>query len=137
MKLSVRISDLDWSSLISERAKIRAILRDTLEHLPQEERKAIRKLIESHLKGGEELEEVQMVDHAVAKGMVQQVVVILEGLNKPESVATGWAKDFDSPIVPIINHLVHGLNDYLNAEQSEADSEIRRRIRKSQIQPLL
>ena len=40
MKLSVRISDLDWSRLISERAKIRAILRDTLEHLPREERKA-------------------------------------------------------------------------------------------------
>jgi hypothetical protein len=38
--------------LISERAKIRAILRDALEHLPREERKAIRKLIESLLKGG-------------------------------------------------------------------------------------
>jgi hypothetical protein len=57
MKLSIRISDLEWSRLISERAKIRAILRDALAHLPQEERKAIRKLIESLLKGGEELEE--------------------------------------------------------------------------------
>jgi hypothetical protein len=52
MKLSVRISDLGWSGLISERAKIRAILRDTLEHLPREERKAIRKPIESLLRGG-------------------------------------------------------------------------------------
>ena len=54
-----------------------------IEHLPQEERKAIRKLIESLLKGGEDLEEVQMADHAVAKGVVQQVAVILEGLEKP------------------------------------------------------
>jgi hypothetical protein len=42
---------LAWSKLESERAKIRAILKDILEHLPQEERKAIRKLIESLLKG--------------------------------------------------------------------------------------
>jgi hypothetical protein len=52
MKLSVCISDLDWERLISERAKIRAILRNTLEDLSREERKAIRKLIESLLKGG-------------------------------------------------------------------------------------
>jgi hypothetical protein len=32
----------------------------------------------------------------MAKGMIQQVIAILEGLEKPESVATGWAKDFDS-----------------------------------------
>jgi hypothetical protein len=64
-----------------------------------------------------------MVDHAVAKGMVQQVVVILEGLYKSEPVATGWAKDFDNAKVKIISHLVHGLNDYLNADKSETDSE--------------
>jgi hypothetical protein len=67
-----------------------------IEHLPQEERKAIRKLIESLLKGGEDLEGIQMADHAVTKGVVQQVAVILEGLEKPEPVAIGWAKDFDS-----------------------------------------
>ena len=52
MKLSVRISDLDWERLISERAMIRAILKNTLEDLSRDERKAIRKLIESLLKGG-------------------------------------------------------------------------------------
>jgi hypothetical protein len=51
MKLSVRISDLDWERLRSERTKIRATLRDTLEDLSQEERKAIRKPIEILLKG--------------------------------------------------------------------------------------
>jgi hypothetical protein len=123
MKLSVRISHPDWERLRGERTKIRAILRTTLEDLSQEERKAIRKLIESLLKGGEELEEVHEADHAAAKGMMQQVVVILEGLDKPESVATGWVKDFDSAKVKIIGHLVHGLNDYLNADKSEGDSE--------------
>jgi hypothetical protein len=58
MKLSVRISDLDWERLISERAKIRAMLKNTLEDLSRGERKAIRKPIESLLKGGEELEGV-------------------------------------------------------------------------------
>jgi hypothetical protein len=123
MELSVRISDPDWERLRGERAKIRAILRNTLEDLPQEERKAIRKLIESLLKGGEELEEVHEADYATAKGMMQQVVVILEGLDKPESVATGWVKGFDSAKVKTIGHLVQGLNDYLNTDNSERDSE--------------
>jgi hypothetical protein len=86
MKLSVRISDLDWERLRGERTKIRAIPKKTLEDLPQEERKAIRKLIESLLKRGEELEEVHGADqHAAAKGMMQQVVVILEGLETSQS----------------------------------------------------
>jgi hypothetical protein len=55
--------------------------------------------------------------------MMQQVVEILEGLGKPESVATGWAKDFDSAKVTISNHLIRGLNDYLNVEKRETDSE--------------
>jgi hypothetical protein len=55
--------------------------------------------------------------------MMQQVVEILEGLGEPESVATGWAKDFGSSKVTVINHLVQGPNDYLNAEKSEMDSE--------------
>jgi hypothetical protein len=52
MKLSVRISDQDWSSLESERTEIRAMLRKILEHLSQEDRRDIRKLIENLLKGG-------------------------------------------------------------------------------------
>jgi hypothetical protein len=123
MKLSVRISDLDWARLISERTKIRAILKNTLEDLSRDERKAIRKLIESLLKGGEELEEVREADRATANGMMQQVVAILEGLEKPESVATGWVKDFDSAKVEVISHLVEGLSGYLNADRSEKDSE--------------
>ena len=62
MKLSVRISDLDWERLRSERTKIRAILRVTLEHLSQDERRIIRKLIEDLLKGGEEPDEVYEAD---------------------------------------------------------------------------
>jgi hypothetical protein len=73
---------LDWERSRGERAKIRAVLRKTLGDLSQEERKTIRKLIESLLKGGEELEEVHEADHAAAKGMMQQVVVILGGLDK-------------------------------------------------------
>jgi hypothetical protein len=38
MKLSVRISDFDWTGLKGERTKIRAALRNTLEDLSQEER---------------------------------------------------------------------------------------------------
>jgi hypothetical protein len=106
MELSVRISDLDWARLISERTQIRAILKTTPEDLSRDERKAIRKPIESLLKGGEELEGVREADHATANGMMQQVVVILEGLEKPESVATGWVKDFDIAKVKIISHLV-------------------------------
>jgi hypothetical protein len=112
--------------LRGERAKIRAILKSTLGGLSQEqERKAIRKPIENLLKGGEELEEVHEADHATAKGMMQQVVVILEGLEKPESVATGWvkAKDFDSAKAKVIGHLVEGLRGYLTADNSENDSE--------------
>jgi hypothetical protein len=51
------------------------------------------------------------------------VIILLEGLDKPESVATGWVKDFDSAKVEIIGHLVQGLSDYLNADHSEKDSE--------------
>ena len=52
------------------------------------------------------------------------MIEILEGLGKSESVATGWAKDLDSAKVEIINHLVHGLDVYLNADgEGEADSE--------------
>jgi hypothetical protein len=123
MKLSVRISDLDWARLISEWAMIRAILKNTLEDLSRDERKAIRKLIESLLKGGEELEEVRGAGHAAANGMMQQVVVILEGLDKPEPVATGWVKDFDSAKEKVISHLVEGLSGYLNADNSEKESE--------------
>ena len=54
MKLPVRISDLDWSRLLSERTKIIAMPRAALEHLSQGERRTIRKLIEDLLKGGEE-----------------------------------------------------------------------------------
>jgi hypothetical protein len=75
-KLSVRISDFDYESLTSERTKIRAILKGSLKDLSQEERKAIRKLIESLLKGGEESEQVHEADHAAANGMMQQVVEI-------------------------------------------------------------
>ena len=83
----------------------------------------IRKPIENLLKGGEELEEVHEANHATAKGMMQQVVVILEGLEKPESVATGWVKDFDSAKVKVIGHLAEGLRGYLTADNSENDSE--------------
>jgi hypothetical protein len=99
MKLSVGISDLDWSRLISERTNIRATLRVALGHLSQGERKTTRKLIEDLLKGGEEPDEVYEADNATAKGMMQQVIEILEGLDEQlanESVATGWVKDFDS-----------------------------------------
>jgi hypothetical protein len=57
----------------------------------------IRKPIENLLKGDEELEEVHEANHATAKGMMQQVVVILEGLEKPESVATGGSKILTAP----------------------------------------
>jgi hypothetical protein len=83
----------------------------------------IRKPIENLLKGGEELEEVHEANHATAKGMMQQVVVILEGLEKPESVATGWVKDFDSAKVKVIGHLAEGLRGYLTANSSKNDSE--------------
>jgi hypothetical protein len=110
MKLSVRISDLDWSRLISERTKIRAALRVTLEHLSQGERKTIRKPIEDPLKGGEEPDEVYEADNATAKGMMQQVIGVLEGLDKPEPVATGgWVKDFDSAKEKVISNLVEGI----------------------------
>ena len=90
MKLPVRISDLDWGRLIGERTKIRAALKSTLEGLSWDERRAIRKLIKGLLKGGEELEEVREAGHATANGMMQQVVVILEGLEKPESVVSRY-----------------------------------------------
>ena len=51
------------------------------------------------------------------------MVVILEGLDKPESVATGWVKDFDSAKEKVISNLVGGLTDYLNADSSEKESE--------------
>jgi hypothetical protein len=74
MKLPVRISGLDWERSLSERAKIRAVLKNTLGDLSQDERKAIRKPIEGLLKGGEqELEEVHGAGHATANGMMQQV----------------------------------------------------------------
>ena len=123
MKLSVRISDQDWSSLESERTEIRAMLRKILEHLSQEYRRDIRKLIENLLKGGEDLEEVQIANQAMAKGMVQQVVVILEGLQKLEILAAGWDANFESASVTIINHLAKELNDYLSGEKNEMDSE--------------
>ena len=123
MKLSVRISDQDWSSLESERTEIRAMLRKILEHLSQEDRRDIRKLIENLLKGGEDLEEVQIANQAMAKGMVQQVVVILEGLQKLEILAAGWDANFESASVAIINHLVERLEDYLRVEMNDTDSE--------------
>jgi hypothetical protein len=52
---------------------------------------AIRKLIKNLLKGGEELDEVPEADQATAVGMAQQMIAILEGLEKPELDATGWA----------------------------------------------
>jgi hypothetical protein len=52
------------------------------------------------------------------------VIAILEGLEKPESVATGWAKDFDSYEAKIRDHLAEGLRGYLTAEHSENDSEM-------------
>jgi hypothetical protein len=55
--------------------------------------------------------------------MVQQVIEILEGLGKPESVATGWFKDFYSAKEKVIGHLVEGSSDYLNADNSEKESE--------------
>jgi hypothetical protein len=56
--------------------------------------------------------------------MMQQVIEILKGLEKPESVATGWVKDFDVAKEKVISHLVEGLScDYLNADHSEKDSE--------------
>jgi hypothetical protein len=104
MKLSVRISDLDWERLRSERTRIRAILRATLVRLSQDERKTIRRPIEDLLKGGEEeQDEVHKADYATAMGMMQQVIEILEGLGKPESVATGWVKDFDSAKEKVIS----------------------------------
>jgi hypothetical protein len=122
-KLSVRIPDFDYESLTSERTKIRAILRGNLKDLSQEERKATRKLIEILLKGGEEPEQVHEADHAAAIGMMQQVVELLEGLTKSETLATGWDDDFDSASVAIINLLVKGLDDYLSVERNETDSE--------------
>jgi hypothetical protein len=122
MKLSVRISDQDWSSLESERTEIRAMLRKILEHLSQEDRRDIRKLIENLLKGGEDLEEVQIANQAMAKGMVQQVVVILEGWQKLEILAARDA-NFESASVAIINHLVERLEDYLRVEMNDTDSE--------------
>ena len=122
-KLSVRIPDFDYESLTSERTKIRAILRGNLKDLSQEERKATRKLIEILLKGGEEPEQVHEADHAAAIGMMQQVVELLEGLTKSETLATGWDDDFDSASVAIINLLVKGLDDYLSVERNETDAE--------------
>jgi hypothetical protein len=56
------------------------------------------------LKGGEEPDEVYEADGATANGMMQQVIEILEGLCKPESVATGWVKDFDSAKEKVISN---------------------------------
>jgi hypothetical protein len=125
-KLSVRIPDFDYESLTSERTKIRAILRGSLKDLSQEERKATCKPIEILLKGGEEPEQVHEADHAVANGMMPQVMVaILEGLTKSETLATGRdvSDDFESASVAITNHLVKRLDDYLSVERNEADSE--------------
>jgi hypothetical protein len=80
MKLSVRISGFYWPRLKDERTEIRAILKNTHEDLSQDECKAIRKPIENFLKGGEEPDEVHEADYAMAKGMMQQVIAILEGL---------------------------------------------------------
>jgi hypothetical protein len=130
MNFSVRISDLDWDRLIGERTKIRAILKNTPGDLSRDERKAIRRLIESLLKGGEELEEVREAGHATANGMMQQVVVILVGSEKPGPVATWWVKDFGSTKVEVIVHLSgrSWLSGYLNADHSEegpvADTEV-------------
>ena len=44
-------------------------------------------------------------------------------MDKPESVATGWVKDFDSAKEKVISHLVEGLSGYLNADNSEKESE--------------
>jgi hypothetical protein len=100
-KLSVRISDVDYESLTSERTKIRAILRRNLKDLSQEERRTTRKLIEILLKGGDEPEQVHEADHAAANGMMQQVVEILEGLTESETPATGRDKDFDNLTAPV------------------------------------
>ena len=45
MELSVRISDLEWARLTSERTEIRAMLKNALEDLSRDEHRAIRKLI--------------------------------------------------------------------------------------------
>ena len=42
---------------------------------------------------------------------MQQVIEILEGFDKPESVATGWVRDFDSAKEKVISNLVEGLSD--------------------------
>ena len=52
------------------------------------------------------------------------MIAILEGLKKPELVATGWAKDFDSYNAKVKGHLAEGLRDYLTADHSENESEM-------------
>ena len=54
----------------------------------------------------------------------QQVAVILKGLQKSETLATGWDDDFESASVAIINNLVKRLEDYLSVEMNETDSEM-------------
>jgi hypothetical protein len=52
------------------------------------------------------------------------MIAILEGLEKSELVATGWAKDVDSYRAKAIDHLAEGLRDYLTAVHSEKDSKM-------------
>jgi hypothetical protein len=60
------------------------VLKNTHEDLSRNDISSIRKFIKILLKGGEGLDEVPGADQATASGMTQQMVAILEGLEKSE-----------------------------------------------------
>jgi hypothetical protein len=69
---------------------------NTHEDLSRVDISFIRKPIKILLKGGKDPDEAPGADQATASGMIQQVVAILDGLEKPELDATGWAKNVES-----------------------------------------
>jgi hypothetical protein len=60
------------------------VLKNTHEGLSRSDISSIRKSIKALLKGGEGLDEVPEADQATAIGMTQQMIAVLEGLEKSE-----------------------------------------------------
>jgi hypothetical protein len=63
-------------------------MANTHEDLSRTDIKSIRKLIKILLKGNEEPDEVPEADQATASGMTQQMIAILDRLEKSELDAT-------------------------------------------------
>jgi hypothetical protein len=132
VKLSVRISDSDW---LEVRIETRADHKTQDRSDPHEsalmgicrgnDQSSIRKLIKVLLKGGEEPDGVPGADQgATASGMIQQMIAILDGLEKSELDATGWVKNVDSYRAKVMDYLAQGLRDYLTTVHGEGDQKM-------------